>query len=101
MPAIWVRPCPVGSASRWQNFPHDPVAAIAILELAAGGHQITGALAHAVAWKISAPGIAEQDEAAASREIAQPGGHPLGHRPLVADIASGDDLPPRIARVEH
>src|SRR6266850_6488976 len=99
MPAIWVRPCPVGSASTWQNFPHDPVAALSILELAACRHKVSGSLVQALRWKISAPGIAEQDEAATSCQKPQPSGDPLRHRPLVADVAGGDDLPTRIGAV--
>src|ERR1700737_1896711 len=101
MPAIWVRPCPVGSASTWQNFPHDPVAALSSLEFARCRAKITAALVDALRWKISAPRIAEQDEAATRRQNPQPSGDPLRHRPLVADIAGGDDLPPRIDAVEH
>src|SRR5260370_42421785 len=85
-----------GSASTRQNFPHDPVAALPIFEFAACRHKVSGALVQAVAWKISASGIAEQDEAATGGQNPQPRGDPPRHPPLVADIAGGADLPDRV-----
>ena len=51
-----------------QHLPDDPVAGVAILELAAGRHHVAGALAQAVGRQIGAAGIAEQHQAAARRE---------------------------------
>src|SRR5208283_4576269 len=106
MAAIWVRQNPLASRlskrdSSRQHLPYDPVAGFAIFELAARRYDVAGAFAQAVARKISTPGIAEQHKTPVPGENPQPRDHPIGHCPLVADVAGGDDRPAVIDRVDQ
>src|SRR6516164_10649180 len=98
MAAIWSRQHQLASAI---HLPDHPITGLATFEVAAGRHEITGALAETLGWQIGAPGIAEEHNAAAPREEAQPSGNTTRQRLLVADVAGRDDLPSRIVGVDQ
>src|SRR5262249_58684302 len=83
------------------HLPDNPITGLATFELAAGRHEITGALAKTLGRQIGASGIADEHNATAAREEAQPGGDTTRQRLLVADVAGRDDLPSRIVGVDQ
>src|SRR5271155_2844323 len=106
MAGIGVRHPPLASSPRKgdssrQHLPYDPIAGLAIFELEARRYDVAGAFAQALARKICAAGGAEQHKTAVPGENPQPRDHPIGHCPLVADVAGGDDRPAVIDRVDQ
>src|SRR5205085_3718595 len=82
------------SASHERIVPIDAgFANLAIFQFARGLHPIAGELHGAAVRKIRAARIAQKDDGAAPRAVAEPAEQPLGEGSLVAHVANEDDIP--------